>query len=200
MGLDLGDLGADPIAAFGRWLDEAVRSSGRPNPTAMTLCTLGPDGWPQGRVVLLKSFDARGLRFFTNKHSEKGRALAAHPRAEAVFHWDSLGRQLRVRGDVEDLGSDEALAYFRSRPRGSQLAAWASDQSEAVASREAMDARLAAVEERFKGQDAGLPPNWGGYCLRPWRIEFWQEGAFRFHDRIVFEKSAGGWEARRLFP
>jgi pyridoxamine 5'-phosphate oxidase len=200
VGLDAEDLGPDPLAAFGRWIDEARERSGQANPNAMTLCTVGPDGWPQGRVVLLKGWDAQGLRFFTNSLSEKGRALAAHPQVEAVFHWDSLRRQLRVRGPVEVLDTAETLAYFHSRPRGSQLAAWASKQSEAVASREAMDARYAEVEARFKDRDVDLPPHWWGYRLSPRRLEFWQEGDFRFHDRIVYVKSDSGWVCERLYP
>jgi pyridoxamine 5'-phosphate oxidase len=200
MGFEAADLGIDPLAALGRWVDEARLKSGLANPGAMTLCTLGEDGWPQGRVVLLKGWDARGLRFFTNSHSEKGRALAAHPRAEVVFHWDSMGRQLRVRGDVSTLDPAETLEYFLSRPRGSRLAAWASKQSEVAENRRAMDAKLADAEERFKGVEVGLPPHWWGYCLSPLRMEFWQEGAFRFHDRIVYLKSESAWTSERLYP
>lgn len=200
MSLEAQDLGADPLAAFGRWIDEAKAKSGQANPDAMTLCTLGEDGWPQGRVVLLKGWDARGLRFFTNSRSEKGRALAAHPRAEAVFHWDGMGRQLRVRGDVVPLEPAETLEYFLRRPRGSRLAAWASSQSEVVESRRAMDAKLAEAEARFLGLEVSRPSHWWGYCLSPRRIEFWQEGAFRFHDRIVYLKSESGWKVERLYP
>jgi len=200
VGLSEKDLGPDPMAALGRWVKEAEAAGLQPNPNAMTLCTVGPDGWPQGRIVLLKGWDAQGLLFYTNSHSEKGRALAAHPRAEAVFHWDGMRRQVRARGEVRPLEAAETLAYFLSRPRGSRLAAWASSQSEPVESREAMDARLAAEEERFKGQEVGLPPHWWGYRLSPWRIEFWQEGAFRFHDRIVYLREGGAWRGGRLQP
>jgi pyridoxamine 5'-phosphate oxidase len=200
MGLSKKDLGPDPFAAFTRWIKEAERSAEQPNPNAMTLCTQGPDGWPQGRVVLLKGWDDQGLLFYTNSHSEKGRALAALPRAEAVFHWDRMGRQLRVRGEVRPLGAAETLAYFLSRPRGSRLASWASQQSESVESREAMEARLAEYEERFKDKEVEAPPHWWGYRLTPWRMEFWQEGAFRFHDRFVYVKSGAQWGLQRLFP
>jgi len=188
------------MAAFGRWIEEAKQKSGQANPNAMTLCTVGSDGGPQGRVVLLKGWDAQGLKFFTNSLSEKGRALAVHPWAEAVFHWDSLRRQLRVRGSVEVLPPEETQAYFSSRPRGSQLASWASRQSEPVADREAMEARYRDVEARFKDTAVATPPHWLGYRLCPMRIEFWQEGAFRFHDRLVFARADGAWKLERLYP
>jgi pyridoxamine 5'-phosphate oxidase len=200
MALTEADLGPDPMAAFDRWMDEAQRNSGRPNPNAMTLCTVGADGRPQGRVVLLKGRDAQGLRFFTNSRSEKGRALAVHPFAEAVFHWDSLRRQLRVRGDISTLDASETRAYFHSRPRGSQLAAWASDQSEVAGSRELMDRRFGEAESRFKDREVDVPPYWWGYSLSPSRVEFWQEGDFRFHDRIVYVRSDSGWASERLYP
>lgn len=200
MGLSEADFGPDPLPEFGRWLDDARERSSQPNPNAMTLCTVGEDGWPQGRVVLLKAWDERGLVFYTNSRSEKGRALAAHPRAEAVFHWDSLGRQLRVRGGTQPLSAAETLAYFVTRPRGSRLAAWASQQSEPVESREAMEARLAELEARFQGGEVEAPPHWWGYRLSPWRYEFWQEGAFRFHDRFAYVREGTGWTFSRLQP
>jgi pyridoxamine 5'-phosphate oxidase len=200
VGLKEKDLGAEPFAPFGRWIKEAEQGAGQPNPNAMTLCTAGADGWPQGRIVLLKGWDERGIVFYTNSHSEKGRALAAHPRAEAVFHWDKLGRQIRLRGEVRPLEAAETLAYFLSRPRGSRIAAWASSQSEAVESREAMEARLAQEEKRFEGREVELPPHWWGYRLSPWRVEFWQEGAFRFHDRLVFTRTDARWTLERLYP
>ena len=200
MGLSEKDFPPDPMSAFSQWIKHAERDAGQPNPNAMTLCTVGPDGWPQGRVVLLKGWDQDGLFFYTSSHSEKGVALAAHPRAEVVFHWDKLGRQLRVRGEVQPLTPAETLAYFVTRPRGSRLAAWASQQSQAVESREAMEARLAEQEARFAGQDVALPPHWWGYRLRPWRVEFWQEGAFRFHDRFVYTRADHGWDFTRLYP
>jgi len=188
------------MAAFGRWMDDAQAKSGLPNPNAMTLCTVGADGRPQGRVVLLKGWDAQGLRFFTNSRSEKGRALAVHPFAEAVFHWDSLRRQLRVRGDISVLDPVATTDYFHSRPRGSQLAACASDQSGVAESREAMDRRFAEVEARFKDRDVERPPHWWGYRLDPRRMEFWQEGDSRFHDRIAYARSDSGWASERLYP
>lgn len=200
MALEAKDLGPDPWSAFGRWIGDAQRGAGQEHHDAMTLCTVGPDGWPQGRVVLLKGWDARGLRFFTSSLSEKGRALAVHPMAEAVFHWDALRRQVRVRGGVEVLGSQETRDYFLTRPRGSRLAAWASRQSSPVANRSAMEASFAEVEKRFQGLEVGPPSQWWGYLLKPERIEFWQEGAFRFHDRFVYLPQASGWRLERLFP
>ncbi len=200
VGLRKRDLGPDPIAALKNWLDEAARGSGLPHPEAMTLCTVGADGWPQGRIVLLKGVDARGLRFFTNSRSEKGRALERNPRAEAVFHWDPLKRHVRGRGSFRPLSDAEANAYFMSRILGSRLAAWASRQSEPVADRAALEARLAAVEKEFEGKEVPRPPHWWGYLIAPERIEFWQEGLFRFHDRFVYRLGADGWTLERLNP
>lgn len=200
MGLEAADLGPEPWAPFTAWQRDAALSSGQRNPNAMTLCTVGPDGTPQGRVVLLKGWDERGLRFYTNRESEKGRALAGRARAEAVFHWDALGRQLRVRGGVDPQDREETAAYFHSRPRASRLAAWASEQSRPVSGREEMERRLAEAEARFSGRDVDVPPAWCGYRLKPDRFEFWQEGAARFHDRIVYTAADGAWTAGRLFP
>ncbi|MGH7442198.1 MAG: pyridoxamine 5'-phosphate oxidase [bacterium] len=200
MGLEPRDLGPEPLAPFGAWLEHARVASGRANPNAMTLCTVGPDGQPQGRIVLLKGWSRKGLRFFTNSGSEKGRALAAHPRAEVVFHWDSLHRQLRVRGSVAVLDADETKDYFLSRARDSRLAAWASDQSRSVVDRAEMERRFAQAEERFQGQEVGPPPAWWGYLLRPERFEFWEEAASRFHDRVVYTAAPSGWTVERLFP
>lgn len=200
MGLSEKEFGPEPFAEFGRWMEDAAARSGQRNPNACTLCTSGADGWPQGRIVLLKGWDGAGLVFYTNSRSEKGRALAAHPRAELVFHWDAIGRQLRVRGEVQPLAPAETLAYFLTRPRGSRLAAWASQQSEAVESRERMEARLAEQEARFKDGEVEPPPHWWGYRLEPWRFEFWQEGAFRFHDRFAYRREGARWGFTRLQP
>lgn len=200
MGLGEKDFGPQPMPEFDRWLGQAMRESGQPNPNAMTLCTVGADGWPQGRIVLLKGHGAAGFVFYTNSRSEKGQALTAHPRAELVFHWDKLGRQVRARGEVQPLSASETLAYFVSRPRGSRLAAWASRQSQAVESREAMEARLAEQERRFADKEVEPPPHWWGYRLKPWRVEFWQEGAFRFHDRFAYTRDGEAWAFTRLYP
>jgi pyridoxamine 5'-phosphate oxidase len=151
-------------------------------------------------MVLLKGWGPEGFRFFSNSHSEKGQALAAHPRAELVFHWDALRRQLRLRGPVEPLSHAEAQAYFATRSRGSRLAAWASEQSQPVANREAMEARYAQEEKRFEGKDVPAPEHWWGYRLLPQRIEFWQEGRDRFHDRFVYLKEGQAWRFSRLNP
>jgi pyridoxamine 5'-phosphate oxidase len=199
-GLSEKDFGPDPMPEFGRWFDHALAHSAQANPNAMTLCTVGADGHAQGRIVLLKGWGPEGLCFYSNGGSEKGQALAAHPQAELVFHWDALRRQLRLRGPVERLSAEEAQAYFMTRPRGSRLATWASEQSQPVASREVMEARYAEVEKRFEGQEVLAPPHWQGFRLRPARIEFWQEGQFRFHDRFVYLKEGAAWRFSRLNP
>lgn len=200
MGLSEKDFGPEPMPEFGKWLMDAEQRAEQRHPNAMTLCTVGADGWPQGRIVLLKGWDAEGMVFYTNSRSEKGQALAAHPRGELVFHWDALGRQIRARGEVKPLTPAQTLAYFLTRPRGSRLAAWASQQSQTVGSREAMEAELAGQEARFEGKEVEPPPHWWGYRLTPWRMEFWQEGAFRFHDRFVYQNLEGAWSFSRLYP
>lgn len=189
------------MAEFERWFQVALKESAQRNPNAMTLCTVSADGQPQGRIVLLKGHDPEGFRFFSNSRSEKGRSLAVNAKAELVFHWDVLGRQVRARGPVERLDDAATDAYFASRPRGSQLAAWASQQSEPVASRESMEERYAKEEARFEVQDVKRPPHWWGYRLRPERVEFWQEGASRFHDRFAYTADKDGhWSFTRLNP
>lgn len=200
-GLTEKDFGPEPMAEFERWFQVALETSGQRNPNAMTLCTVSAEGWPLGRIVLLKGHDERGFCFFGNSRSEKGRSLAANPRAELVFHWDALGRQVRVRGAVERLDDAATDAYFATRPRGSQLAAWASQQSEPVASRQTMEERYAKEEARFEVQEVKRPPHWWGYRLKPQRVEFWQEGASRFHDRFVYTLGTGqAWSFTRLNP
>jgi pyridoxamine 5'-phosphate oxidase len=199
-GLTEKDFGPDPLPEFGRWFDYARANSGQANPNAMTLCTVGAGGEPQGRIVLLKGWAADGFCFYSSAGSEKGQALAVHPYAELVFHWDGLRRQVRVRGSVERLSAEQAQAYFMTRPRGSRLATWASDQSQPVASREAMEARYAEIERRFEGQEVPAPPHWQGFRLVPSRMEFWQEGQFRFHDRFVYLREGAAWRFSRLNP
>lgn len=195
------ELGPEPMAQFALWLAEAERSEGRPNPNAVTLCTVGADGAPQGRVVLLKGHDAKGFCFYTNRQSEKGQALAAHPQAELVFHWDRSGRQVRARGPVEQLTAAEDDAYFASRPRESQIGAWASQQSQPVADRATLDAAFEAMKLRFESVAVPRPPHWGGYRLLPQRVEFWQLGEARFHDRFMYTRGPGeAWSLQRLNP
>ncbi len=193
-------LGGDPILAFQRWLAEAGTTSGLTYANAATLSTVDPQGHPEGRIVLLKGADERGFIFFTNYDSAKGRALEAHPQAALTFYWDRLGRQVRVRGGVERVPASESDAYFASRPRVSRIGAWASEQSRSLASRTELEARVAELEDRYPGEEIPRPPHWGGFLLRPREVEFWQEGPFRLHDRILFRREAPGWTTDRLFP
>lgn len=193
-------LGSDPVEAFRRWLAEAREHAGMKYANAMTLSTLSPDGMPQGRIVLLKGVDSKGFRFFTNYGSEKGAALEAHPRASLSFYWDGLGRQVLIRGGVERLGAEESDEYFRTRPRGSQIGAWASEQSRVLESREVLERRYREIEERFEGREVPRPDHWGGFLLSPVRIEFWQDGAYRLHDRLLYTREDEGWRIERLSP
>jgi pyridoxamine 5'-phosphate oxidase len=189
------------MVAFARWLREAEERSGSIFPNAVCLSTVDGSGHPQGRMVLLKGADDRGFVFFTNYGSAKGRDLDGSPRAALTFYWDPLGRQLRARGGVERVPAAESDEYFRTRPRGSQLGAWASRQSEPLESREALEARVAEAARRYEGRDVPRPPHWGGFLLRPDAVEFWQEGQDRLHDRILYRRRTGGeWTTERLFP
>ncbi len=200
-GLARGDLAADPVEQFARWFADAEADRRIVFAEAVCLSTLGPDGTPEGRMVLLKGFDARGFVFYTNLESDKGRSLDAHPRAGMTFYWQPLGRQVRVRGPVEPVLAAEADAYFGSRPRGSRIGAWASDQSRELESRAALEDRVAALEDRYADRDVPRPPHWSGFRIVADEIEFWQEGRARLHDRIVYRRDgAGAWERRRLYP
>lgn len=200
-GLALADLASDPLEEFARWFAAAEAEPGIVFAEAVCLSTLGPEDTPEGRMVLLKHFDACGFVFYTNLDSHKGRALAAHPRAGLTFYWQPLGRQVRIRGPVEPVSPGEADAYFASRPRESRIGAWASDQSRGLESRAALERRAAELEVRFAGGDVPRPPNWSGFRIVPEAIEFWQEGSARLHDRFIYERDeAGGWARRRLYP
>ncbi|MBA2626310.1 MAG: pyridoxamine 5'-phosphate oxidase, partial [Acidimicrobiia bacterium] len=169
-----GDVGLHPLVEVQRWVT-AAEAAGLEEPTAMTLATVDSDGLPSARVVLLRGIDERGLRFFTNYGSAKGRALAASPACALVLHWAALQRQVRVTGAAERLDEDESTAYFAGRPRGSQLAAWASGvQSSVVAGRQVLEARLAELERRYAGEEVPRPPDWGGFLVRPRTVELWQ--------------------------
>ncbi|HSY25533.1 MAG TPA: pyridoxamine 5'-phosphate oxidase [Polyangiaceae bacterium] len=193
--------GSDPLESLAYWIDEA-RRRGVADPDAMALATSTPDGAPSVRVVFCRGVDAQGLRFFTNYESRKGREIAANPRAAATFFWPLLDRQVRVEGRVEKLPGADSDEYFHHRPRGHQLGAWASQQSQPLVSLDALRAesdRLAALHE---GEDVPRPPHWGGYLLRPSAVELWIRGRDRLHDRVRYDRveSANGWVGTRLNP
>ncbi|RJK98370.1 pyridoxamine 5'-phosphate oxidase [Vallicoccus soli] len=199
-GLSEQDLAGDPYAQFARWFDDAVRA-GLPEPNAVVLATAAPDGQPSGRTVLLKAYDARGFVVFTNHRSRKGREVEANPRASLVFPWFPVERQVVVVGAVEHVAREETEAYFRTRPRGSQLGAWASEQSAVVASRAVLEERYAELERRFpEGEPVPVPPHWGGLRVVPATVEFWQGRSSRLHDRLRYRRDAGAWVVERLAP
>jgi pyridoxamine 5'-phosphate oxidase len=190
---------ADPIALFRRWLDDAVAAA-LPEPTALALATATADGDVTNRMVLLKGVDDDGFRFFTNYRSAKGRQLAANQRAALVFHWQPLGRQVRVTGRVRKLPAAESDAYFATRPLGSRLGAWASPQSDVIASRDVLEAEVARLAERWPDGNIPRPRHWGGYLVRPDAIEFWTHRDDRLHDRVRYRRVRRGWAADRLAP
>jgi pyridoxamine 5'-phosphate oxidase len=200
MTVDERDLFPDPLTQFRRWYEQAV-AAGLDLPEAMTLATADADGRPSARTVLLKGVDERGFLFFSNYESRKGAELAANPRAALVFHWaQDPRRQVIAAGTVERLGANESEEYFRTRPLGSRLGAWASRQSEPVADRETLERAYAEAEEQH-GDDPPLPPWWGGYVLVPDRLEFWQNRPNRLHDRFRYLRDGqGSWRVERLAP
>jgi pyridoxamine 5'-phosphate oxidase len=190
----------DPLEQFGRWYDEA-RQAGLELPEAMTLATADADGAPSARTVLLKGVDARGFLFYTNYESRKGRELDANPRAALVFHWaQSPRRQVVVKGPVEKVSGDESTAYFRTRPRGSRLAALASRQSEVIPDRDVLEGAVAELDREHPGEEVPRPPWWGGFVLRPETVEFWQNRPDRLHDRLRYRPEGDGWALERLSP
>jgi pyridoxamine 5'-phosphate oxidase len=194
------EVAADPLAQFTRWFDEALAAL-VPEPNAMTLATVAPDGRPAARIVLLKGFDAGGFDFYTNTESRKGRELAATPYAALVFWWPLLERQVRIEGAVVPVPEALADAYFQTRPRESQLGAWASPQSQPLDDRAVLEQRLADVTARYEGQAVPRPPRWGGYRVVPTCIEFWQGRPGRLHDRLCFQRQDdGSWSLERLAP
>ncbi len=198
---DLSERDADPnpIRFFERWFDEALAAGVR-EPNAMTLATLGAEGQPSARIVLLKGVDERGFTFFTNYESRKARELEAHPRAALVFWWEVLERQVRVEGTVEEVAAAESDAYFASRPRLSRLGAWASDQSRPIPDRSALEQKLADLEKAYPDEAVPRPPHWGGFRLAPTLFEFWQGRASRLHDRLEYTPGSDGWTIQRLAP
>ena len=197
--LDVADVDPDPLAQFERWFAEAV-AAGVPEPNAMGVSTVGPDGAPSVRYVLLKGVDERGFQFFTNYGSRKGREIEGNPHVALVFRWFALARQVTVAGSARRLPDEESDAYFATRPRGSQLGAWASPQSEVLADRRELEARWAEVEARFAGRDVPRPPHWGGYLVVPARVELWQGRENRLHDRVRYLWQGSRWQVDRLAP
>lgn len=208
-----GDLPGEPVDLFAAWFTEAL-AAGLPEPNAMVLATASAEGVPSARTVLLKGYGTDGFRFFTNHTSRKGRDLAANPRAALVFPWHAIHRQVRVSGPVRRLSAEDSAAYFRTRPYGSQIGAWASRQSSVVGSREELEARFAELAEKWPdpavvagAEEVPTPPFWGGYLVIPEEIEFWQGRPDRMHDRIRYRRAAteggdetGGWVVERLCP
>lgn len=221
-GIDRADLDADPLRQFQRWFDAASASHGGRfrkfcvdiykafaallgapalEANAMSLATAGADGQPSVRTVLLKGVDARGFTFFTNYGSRKGQELTENPRAALVFYWPEMERQVCIAGSVTPLSREESEQYFRTRPRGSRIGAWASDQSAAVAGRSQLEEKFRQIESQFAGKEIPIPPNWGGYLLNPQRVEFWQGRPSRMHDRFCYTRAADGqWQIERLSP
>jgi pyridoxamine 5'-phosphate oxidase len=189
----------DPIALFATWFREA-EDAGIEVPETMTLATSDSDGAPSARMVLLKDADEHGFVFYSGYGSRKAGELERNPRAALVFYWRPLGKQVRVEGRVERVSKAESAAYFATRPRGSQLAAWASQQSEPLDGRAELDRRYAELEREYEGRDVPLPPHWGGFRLRPEAIEFWQHRDNRLHDRIRYTRAREGWRSEHLSP
>lgn len=197
--LDSEGVDTDPFRQFHAWLAEAFEAQA-PEPTAMTLATVDAPGRPSARIMLLKALDERGFVFYTNYESRKGAEIEENPRAALAIHWPILQRQVRINGPVEKTSAAESQAYFSSRPRGSRIAAWASDQSSALQDREQLERKYREAKERFAAGDVPLPPFWGGYRVIPETIEFWQGRANRLHDRLRFTRDGGEWTIDRLYP
>lgn len=198
-GLQRKDLTEDPISLFERWLEQAI-NAGIHDPTAMTIATVNAEGQPSQRIVLLKQVDVRGFVFYTNYESRKARDIATNSRVSLHFPWHSLERQVKVTGVAHKVGRAESLKYFLSRPKESQLAAWASAQSRPVSSRQLLMQQFKRMQEKFAQGQIPLPDFWGGYRVEPATIEFWQGGVHRLHDRFVYTRSDSGWTIERLAP
>jgi pyridoxamine 5'-phosphate oxidase len=198
-GLDEKTIDRDPIKQFQTWLDEAFAAK-LPLAEAMTLATTTPDGKPSARMVLLKQVDHDGFVFYTNYNSAKARQLDANPYAALVFYWVQLDRQVRVEGSVTRTSREDSRAYFATRPRESQIGAWASEQSEAIESRAALEERAHELERQYGDREIDCPEHWGGYRLKPERIEFWKSRIGRLHDRILYQRDGDTWTITRLAP
>jgi len=189
----------DPFEHFNEWFKAAAETESN-EPNAMALATLGADGMPSVRMVLLKGVDERGFVFYTNYESRKGRQLLAHPRAALCFHWKTSKRQVRIEGTVEQVTPEEADAYFATRPRTSQIGAWASEQSRPLTGRFELEKRIAQFTAKFGIGAVPRPPHWSGFRLIPRLIEFWEDRPFRLHDRLVYHREGNGWRTERLYP
>jgi len=197
--LDESTIDPDPIRQFQKWLADAVASR-MPLPEAMTVATATNDGLPSARMLLLKQVDADGFVFFTNYQSAKAQELDSNPHAALVFWWPTMERQVRIEGRVARTSAAESCEYFQTRPRESQIGAWASPQSEIIESREVLEQRRAELEKLYEDREVDCPEHWGGYRLKPERIEFWKGRIGRLHDRILFERSGDSWSIKRLAP
>lgn len=194
-----GDLLKNPIEQFDKWFNEALKAEVT-EPNAMNLATATPNGKPSSRIVLLKGVDEKGFVFFTNYHSDKGQLLAVNPLATLNFFWVELARQVRIDGKVEKVSHEESDEYFASRPKGSQIGAWVSDQSSIVENREVLDKKLEELNAHYADKEVLRPPHWGGYRLIPESIEFWQGRPNRLHDRLRYDKNGDTWKVARLSP
>ena len=198
-GLDEGDLDPDPIVQFHEWFEKVLEANLH-EPNAMTLATASREGRPSARVVLLKGYDERGFVFYTNYEGRKASELEANPLCAILFYWGELERQVRIEGRASRLSAEKSDAYFLSRPRGSRLGAWASEQSRSVENRSVLEERVKALEAEYEGREIPRPLFWGGYRVEPEVIEFWQGRENRLHDRLVYRRAEGGWKIERLQP